>query len=601
MERGRLLSAIVERDPMSTKAGFPRYRPLPSRRDLLQLGASQATTPDEERGRVPLDFPGLAVVAFNRMGFGPRPGDFAAWNALGADDDARLEAYVAAQLDPDPDEANDPEYHARRRGLSGFPDPGFTTLDKTLTQLWQDHEVGNTQSGRPVEETRLDTLTRMVYSRWQLREVLADFWLNHFNIYGFENYTQETFVHYNRDVVRANLFGNFRAFLEAVARSTSMLYFLDNYTNTRNGPNENWARELLELHTLGAENYFGTGSQAGVPEWAPGVVWPPGTPGANLDNPAIPAGYVDNDVYETARAFTGWGVSNTLGTFLYTASNHDNFQKAVLSLGQVNIQPNQADEKDGKDILDMLAAHPGTGRHLARKLCRRLIADDPPEALVEAVGDLFTAQWQAPDQLKQVYAAILLSPEFKTTWGEKIKRPVEFSVSAMRAANVNWLFGYTSQNPLTVEADTASFLSRQTRTGHNLFARVPPDGFADREEAWSGTNTRLQCWRLASWLIDQDIDGNSATDDFRLDVLGATYAAFPSLPHQATSEQLVDFWLDRVFARPVEPAMRDELVDFMAQGNSPTLALNLDASSTVRSRLRSLVALMFMTPEFFLK
>ncbi len=581
---------------MPEAAAIPRYRPRPSRRELLApLAPASARTLQE---RTPLDSPGIALVALNRMGFGPRPGDVAAFNALGSDDDARLAAYVLQQLNPDPNQANDPEYHQRRLGLNGYPDPGFTTLAKSLTQLWQDHRVGGTQPSRPVEETRLNTYLRMVYSKWQLREVLADFWLNHFNVYGFETYTQETFVHYDRDVIRANLFGNFRTLLEAVARSTSMLYFLDNYTNTRNGPNENWARELFELHTLGAENYYGVGAQAGVPEWGAGVVWPAGTPSAGQP---IPAGYVDNDVYETARAFTGWGVSSTLGTFLYTASNHDNFQKAVLSLGQVNIPPNQADEKDGEDVLDMLAAHPGTGRHLARKLCRRLISDDPPPALVETIGDLFTAQWQAPDQLKQVYEAILLSTEFKTTWGAKIKRPVEFSVSALRATNANWNFGYSSQNPLTVEPDTSSFLSRQSKTGQNLFARIPPDGFGDREAIWSGTNTRLQCWRLGSWLIDQDIDGNSATDDFRLDVLGQTYAAFPGLPHSATSEQLVDLWMDKVFRRAIEPAQRDELIDFMAQGNSPTLALNLDASSTVRSRVRALVGLIFMLPEFLLK
>jgi len=581
---------------MPEAAAIPRYRPRPSRRELLApLAPASARTFQE---RTPLDSPGIALVALNRMGFGPRPGDVAAFNALGSDDDARLAAHVLQQLNPDPNQANDPEYHQRRLGLNGYPDPGFTTLAKSLTQLWQDHRVGGTQPSRPVEETRLNTYLRMVYSKWQLRELLADFWLNHFNVYGFETYTQETFVHYDRDVIRANLFGSFRTLLEAVARSTSMLYFLDNYTNTRNGPNENWARELFELHTLGAENYYGVGAQAGVPEWGAGVVWPAGTPSAGQP---IPAGYVDNDVYETARAFTGWGVSSTLGTFLYTASNHDNFQKAVLSLGQVNIPPNQADEKDGEDVLDMLAAHPGTGRHLARKLCRRLISDDPPPALVETIGDLFTAQWLAPDQLKQVYEAILLSTEFKTTWGAKIKRPVEFSVSALRATNANWNFGYSSQNPLTVEPDTSSFLSRQSKTGQNLFARIPPDGFGDREAIWSGTNTRLQCWRLGSWLIDQDIDGNSATDDFRLDVLGQTYAAFPGLPHSATSVQLVDLWVDKVFRRAIEPAQRDELIDFMAQGNSPTLPLNLDASSTVRSRVRALVGLIFMLPEFLLK
>jgi uncharacterized protein (DUF1800 family) len=158
---------------------------------------------------------------------------------------------------------------------------------------------------------------------------------------------------------------------------------------------------------------------------------------------------------------------------------------------------------------------------------------------------------------------ILLSDAFKTTWGEKIKRPVEFSLSVLRAAKANWNFGYSSQDPLTVESDTSNFLSRQSKTGQNLFARVPPDGYGDREEVWSGSNTRLQCWRLGSWLIDQDLDGSSSTDDFRLDILGQTYAAFP--PPAPTSEELVDFWIAGFRRR--SSWRSDELADFMAQAS----------------------------------
>ena len=579
----------------------PRSRPSRTRRELLAAArARSAAAPivPEAAPRVPLTPPSVAVIALNRMGFGPRPGDVAAFNALGADDDARLAAYVEMQLSPDPVEANDTEYWQRRNGLAGFPDPGYTTLGKSLTQLWHDHELGGNQSNRPVDETRMNTFLRMLYSRWQLRELLVDFWMNHFNVYGFENYTQETYVHYDRDVIRPHVFGNYRDLVEAVARSTSMLYYLDNYTNTAAGPNENWARELFELHSLGAEHYVGVGQQADVPTWPDPAfaVWPPGTPS---EGDPVPAGYVDADVYEAARCFTGWGVNTTTGEFFYNAANHDRFQKAILSQGVVNIPADQVAEKDGEDVLDLLAAHPGTGFHLARKLCRRLVADEPPEPLVASVAALFTTAWQDTDQLRQVYQAILLSNEFKTTWGEKIKRPVDFAMSAMRAASANWLFGYSSQDPLTTESDTSSFLSRLSRTGQTLFGRVPPDGYSDREPSWVGTNTRLQCWRLAGWLIDQDIDGSSSTDDFRLDVLGQVYAAFPS--HLVSSNQLVDFWSDRILGRPFEPDEREELADFMAQGNSHDLQFNLDASSSVRSRVRALVALMFMTPEFFLK
>ena len=156
------------------------------------------------------------------------------------------------------------------------------------------------------------------------------------------------------------------------------------------------------------------------------------------------------------------------------------------------------------------------------------------------------------------------------------------------------------QNPLTTEPDTSDLPEpRQSKTGQNLFARVPPDGYADVESSWTSTNTRLQCFRLGSWLIDQAIDGDSGTDDFRLDVLGTVYAAYPT--HQVPPNQLVDLWIARVFGRPIAVAARDELVDFMAQGGGPSIPLNLDASSSTRARVRSLVGLMFMLPDFSLK
>jgi len=581
---------------MSDAQVVPRYRPR-TRRELLVAPPAEST-PTAEEAPTLAPPPSLALAVFNRAGFGPRPGDLAAFEALGPDDDTRLAVWLAAQLAPN--DLDDPDYIDRRDGNGGLgiPAAGFVTLGKTLEQLWADHQINSpTQPSRPVDETRLDTFLRMVYSKWQLREVLADFWLNHFNVYGFENYTRSTFVHWNRDVVRANLFGNFRTMLEAAARSTTMLYYLDNYTNTRSGPNENYAREMIELHTLGAMNYLGVGLPGSVPAGDP---WPPGTP--NAGNPA-PLGYVDNDVYETTRVLTGWGVDTATGAFLYTDGNHDRFAKSILAFGFQNF-PADRGEIEGADLFDLLAAHPGTGRHLATKLCRRLVADDPPTTLVDTVAALFTSQWQATDQLAQVYAAILDSTEFKTTWGEKTKRPVEFLASAMRAIGANWHFGYTSQTPLTLEPDTSSLLSRLSKTGQNLFSRVPPDGYPDRTAAWISSNTRVQCWRLAGWLIDQDIDGSSGTDDFRLDVIGVTQAAFPPVPPdtvpRASSDDLVDFWIDRVLGRTLPLVEREEIVDFMAAGANPTFLLDL-TQSNVKSRLRSMVALVLMTPEFLVK
>jgi uncharacterized protein (DUF1800 family) len=290
-------------------------------------------------------------------------------------------------------------------------------------------------------------------------------------------------------------------------------------------------------------------------------------------------------------------VNGATGEFLYTDSNHDRFQKAILSQGFVNFPADQAQEQDGTDLFDLLAAHPGTGRHLARKLCRRLVADDPPETLVDLAAQTFTTAWQDADQLQQVYEVILTSPEFAAAWGEKIKRPVDFLVSALRATEAELFFGFSSQNPLTIESDTSSLLYRLGLSGQSLYTRVPPDGFPDVAAAWSGSNPRVQCWRLAGWLVDQDLDGSSATDDFRADVIGATIAAGAS-----SADAIVDFWLDRLLGRPIDPLDRDTLVDFLAEGGNPASPIPLGVvNSSNRQRLRMLVALVLMTPDFFQK
>jgi hypothetical protein len=174
----------------------------------------------------------------------------------------------------------------------------------------------------------------------------------------------------------------------------------------------------------------------------------------------------------------------------------------------------------------------------------------------------------------------------------------------MRAIGANWLFGWSSQTGPTMESDTSNLLSRVSRSGHNLFARVPPDGFPDRIAAWSSSNTRVQCWRLAGWLVDQDVDGSTATDDFRLDVIGVSHAAFPIVPPatvpKATSNQLADFWIDRILGRPLPAAEREELVDLMAAGANAGFQLDL-SQTAVKNRLRSMVALVLMTPSFLTK
>jgi uncharacterized protein (DUF1800 family) len=559
---------------------------LPSRRDLLKgaalavgaAAAGGASAPAPAEGATgelppmykrpeaaplahePLAPPSLAGVVLSRAGFGPWPGDIAAFNALGATDDQRLQAWVDAQLDPSAIADADCDWR--------LANSGFTTLAKTLPQLWAEHHVANPPWDtrvRPFVETQRATLIRAVYSRRQLKEVLADFWHNHFNVLGNDFIGGPVWVHYDRDVIRANMFGNFRVMLEAVATSTAMMYYLDNYTSSVAGPNENFARELFELHTLGAENYLGVMRQDDVP----------------VDAEGRPVGYVDADVFEATRCFTGWSVANgssgapNVGVFFYRPNWHDRFQKRVL---RVFIPQDQAEMMDGRQVLDALAYHPGTARHVCRKLCRRLISDTPSQATVDAAAAVFYTYRQAPDQLTRVVRSILMSAEFRSTWGAKVKRPFELIASAMRVTGAQFPFSMTS-------SDMSTFRWLFDNAGQELFGRRSPDGYPDKQTTWTAPNPRVGGWRLITWLFDEGTGGVPYVD-----ISGQTPANVRS------SNQLVDFWTDRVYGRALSAADRNTLVQFMAQGLDPNLALSWTTS--VQNRVRAMVVLLLWSPEF---
>ncbi len=504
--------------------------------------------------------PPLALIALNRMGFGPRPGEIAAFNALGATPEASLIAYVEQQLQPATidDSACDALIAAY----------GFTTLGKSLTQLWAEHikKEGVTYAERilPVEETRKATFLRALHSKRQLVETLADHWHNHFNIYGWDSsWAAPVFVHYDRDVIRANMLGNFRQMLEAVAQSPAMLYYLDNQSNSGGNPNENYARELFELHGMGAENYMGV-----VPLIIKDGSFEHPAPKDPTGRPLL---YVDDDVYGATTCFTGWRTDGNTGLFKFDANAHFPYQKIVL--GQVI--PASQGIKDGHDVLDMLARHPSTARYICRRLCRRLISDEPPESVVQAAADVFMANLDAPDQLRQVTRAILLSPEFRTTWGAKIKRPFEYVVSLMRAAEADF-------------APENSFFWSYEAMGQPLFAWSPPNGFPDDKATWSSTMPMLQRWRMCNNLIGWLYGGEGPNkDDKRLPLINP--------PGVKTPYALVDYWSDRVAGIRLPDSERQPIVDFMAGGRNPDFDL---PETGITERLRYMIALIFMAPSF---
>ncbi|HQX16076.1 MAG TPA: DUF1800 family protein [Anaerolineales bacterium] len=512
----------------------------------------------------------LGIIALSRMAYGARPGDLEAFNALGSTDDERLLNFVSQQLNPDT--IDDSEFEAR------YAAAGFETLHKTQDELYFDHIASNPYDSndesywdwysKPAYELVDVTFLRAVYSKKQLVEVLADFWHNHFNVYFWQDDGVPLLVSYNRDVLRAHMLGNFRQMLEAVATHPSMLYYLNQNNSSDAGPNENFARELFELHTLGAENYFGVQDPNSIAKDANGIT----------------IGYVDNDVYESARALTGWRVDDDIyeyedgvektGRFLYYKSWHDRFNKLILGK---YIPADQEDMKDGRDVLDLLAYHPGTARFISRKLARRFISDNPPDSVVAAAAQTFMDFRSAPDQLKRVVETILLSPEFKQTWGAKIKRPIEAAISMMRAVNTDFT---------KIPSGIAWMCGMM---GQAMFERRPPDGYPDVKEAWANTMSLLYRWNFAVGITENWMDEEEQQRFARTEIVAQTSAEL------RTAELLADFWIPRILNRPMSDADRQAVIAVMAQEYGTQDELPQDHIDYV---LPAMVEVILMSPDF---
>ena len=323
---------------------------------------------------------------------------------------------------------------------------------------------------RPADEVIAASLIRAVHAPAQLREVMTQFWHDHFNVNSDKDESTAIFFPGHDATLRTHALGNFRVLLGEIARSPAMLYYLNNADSIASPANENYARELLELHTLGAGNYLNDK----VTSWAD-------VPGASE---GLALGYLDLDVYEVARAFTGWSVGDgrwlaegeeapRTGRFTYVARWHDPYQKRILGR---EFAPNRAPMADGEEVLDMLASHPGTAWFVCEKIARRLLADDPPADLVDRLAQVFLAASDAPDQIAQVVRALVLSAEFVAPPG-KLRRPFEVLVALYRAS------GAEVRNPEN------AFHWQLSRAGWQQHRFGPPTGHPDRAEAWTGAST----------------------------------------------------------------------------------------------------------------
>jgi len=590
--RKALYAAIAQRNGIK---GRIRFQPMPQTRRESDIATVSTPTTDPGAPRTPimagqgtannsqaqlltLQRAPFAVRVLNHLTAGANAASIAEFNALGGNDTARLTAFVDQQLNPS--SISDSALETRLNGA------GYTTLNKSLTQLWADHRIITTDSSAPARETQRAALVRAVYSRRQLQEVMVDFWQNHFNVAISNSSAAPVYVHYNRDVIRANAFGNFRAMLEAVGQSTAMLYYLNNASNSRSGPNENYARELLELHAFGAENYLGFVNPFQVPPCP--------------EDTSYPIGYTDLDVYDTAAAFTGWTVKDGRngfpaendGTFAYRQAMHDAGPKLVLGL---YLNPEQPALKDARDIYDRLASHPRVAKFICRKLIRRFVSDRPDQALVDSAAAIFRSNWQHPDQLKLTLRHILLSDAFIHGWGQKNRRPFELMAAALRAGGSDWTIKGVS------ESRSNDFMSRLATTGHAPYDWAAPNGYPDVGVTWAGSNNMVTTWKMLSWLTET-VDTDAALTPL-LPILAQSRANVASW----TANNLVDYWCQRILGYLPIASRRQVLVAFLAQNGDPAtyVITDTDTSATTdlkrhynQQRLRSMVSMILISPEF---
>jgi uncharacterized protein (DUF1800 family) len=446
--------------------------------------------------------------ALNRLAFGPRPGDVAQVSAMG------LSRWIDRQLEP-----------------AGLDDTALETrLARLETLAWDSTTIGRAffearqqrqaqqraasgdpamapeppvSPGRPmnaalIQQRRILTeladakLLRALYSERQLEAVLVDFWFNHFNVFARKGQTGIYVGEYEREAIRPYVLGRFRDLLGATARHPAMLFYLDNWqsvapnrrltprvnaapdNSARRGLNENYARELLELHTLGVDG-----------------------------------GYTQEDIVNVARAFTGWTIGRPgEGGFRFAPNLHDRQAKTVL--GQKLAAGGGIDE--GKRVLDILARHPSTARNIAFKLAQRFVHDTPPPSLVDRAARTFL---RSDGNLKEVVRTIVTSPEFFDVDVRlaKVKTPFEFVASAVRATGA--------------EVRTGQAINRALgEMGMPLYMCQPPTGYDEVAAAWISSGALVTRINFAVALTGGQLRGIQLPADAKTNALALGAADF---------------------------------------------------------------------------
>jgi uncharacterized protein (DUF1800 family) len=391
-----------------------------------------------------------------------------------------------APLKQDPAQANMPTPGAGGGGKRGALSVDPNAVPRAIAD-------NSRKPQRVVEELAMAKVTRAVYSERQLQQIMDDFWFNHFNVFAGKGDVKWLMTSYERDVIQPHTLGKFKDLLNATAKSPAMLFYLDNYLSAdpnaaqraaaeramrqqaRNGRfggppvrpaqqqkkgarglNENYGRELMELHTLGVDG-----------------------------------GYTQKDVTEVARCFTGWSIEKPKvdATFKFDEKLHDPDPKVVLGK-----KIHAGGMKDGEEVIGLLAKNPNTARFISTKLARRFVSDNPPPALVARMAKEFHS---SDGDIRAVMKTMVYSPEFwsRDAYRAKVKTPFELVVSTARA--------------LGTDVDTPMPLVQWAgRIGEPLYQCQPPTGYSDKAESWVNTGALLNRLNYSLALAGNKVRGS---------------------------------------------------------------------------------------------
>jgi uncharacterized protein (DUF1800 family) len=437
----------------------------------------------------------------------------------------------------------------------------LTSINDDEATLWAQMKAAGTDFAkqvRPADEIQAASYIRAALSPYQLFEMMVELWHSHFNIQSHVNGVVGGSYPAFDQVIRTNALGNFHNLLVAVGKGVPMMYYLNQVQSTGTHPNENYAREVMELHTLGIQHYLG-------------LTTPP-----NL----VGTGYSDQDVQQAAQILAGWTIDQTSGAFTFNARIHQNVAKTFLGHAIAS-----GGETEGETMFQILAAHPATATMVATKLYRRFVGDNPPtnSAAMASMSQVYLANVRSPNQIALMLQTLFASAEFAASSGAKFKTPFEFIVSLLRVINVKI-------NP----SATLNYMLAQM--GDPRYEWRPPNGRPDLSAPWMSNGSLLARWNAAEQLLYPTTGVLQDNWDGLFDLL------LHDQPYQpinlTNSAQAVTRAIANMLPGGASTATHNALLAYAASPRVLGTAAILADRTRLRVGLGMLIAAVAATPEF---